>query len=206
MTEAVALGFRAHSGWAVVTAVAGSPASPVILNRCRIVTADTAIPGSKQPYHAAMGLDLTTADEFIRHCLESSTGLAMGTVNALVAQLKRDSRSVLQAGILIGSGRALPDLAATLRSHALIHTAEGEFFRGVLVRASERCHVPITKIKEREVWDRGATLFRTGAADLQTQIDEIGRSIGPPWRQDEKLASLAAWIALTEARHLTKPA
>jgi hypothetical protein len=39
-------------------------------------------------------------------------------------------------------------------------------------------------------------LFRLDAADLQQQITELGRSLGPPWRQDEKLASLAAWIAL----------
>jgi hypothetical protein len=27
----------------------------------------------------------------------------------------------------------------------------------------------------------------------------LGKSLGPPWRQDEKLASMVAWIALAEA-------
>jgi hypothetical protein len=91
-------------------------------------------------------------------------------------------------------------LAATLRSHALIHTAEGEFFREVLVRACEHCSLPVTKVKEREVWERATRVFRFPPADLQERIAGLGRSLGPPWRQDEKLASLAAWIALAESR------
>jgi hypothetical protein len=27
----------------------------------------------------------------------------------------------------------------------------------------------------------------------------MGRSLGPPWRQDEKLATLAAWLVLAQA-------
>ena len=60
--------------------------------------------------------------------------------------------------------------------------------------------MPVTKIKEREAWDRGALLFRTTSAELQQRIGELGKSIGPPWRQDEKLASLAGWITLVEAK------
>jgi hypothetical protein len=58
----------------------------------------------------------------------------------------------------------------------------------------------VTKFKEREIWDRGTVLFQRPIADLQRQIDELGRTVGPPWRQDEKLASMAAWIALIESR------
>src|SRR5258708_4384780 len=36
MSEAVALGFRAHSRWAAVVAVSGSPGRPVVLERRRI--------------------------------------------------------------------------------------------------------------------------------------------------------------------------
>jgi hypothetical protein len=200
MGEAAALGFRAHSGWTAVVAVAGSPGRPVVLERRRIETADTAIPGSKQPYHAAERLGVERAETLIRQCRDSSTLLAMRAVSAMVAQLKQNGLTVVGAGILFASGRPLPDLAATLRSHALIHTAEGEFFREVLVRASEHCSLHVTKVKEREVWDRGTMVFRLPSADLQQRIGGLGRSLGPPWRQDEKLASLAAWIALAESK------
>jgi hypothetical protein len=196
LKEAAALGFRAHSGWTVMVAVAGSLRKPVVLERCRIQTADTAIPGSRQPYHAAERLDVPQAETLIRLCRDSSTLLATGSVSAMVDRLAQQGHMVVGAGILFASGRPLPDLAATLQSHALIHTAEGEFFREALVRASEHCSLPVTRVKEREVYERGAALFRLPSADLRQKIGELGRSLGPPWRQDEKLASLAAWIAL----------
>src|SRR5258705_7735441 len=103
----------------------------------------------------------------------------------MAAQLTQSGHAVVGAAILYASGRALPDLAAILRSHALIHTAEGEFFREVLVHASEHCSLPVTKIGEREIWERGTMVLRRPSADLQQLIDGLGKSLGPPWRQDE---------------------
>ncbi|PYT25063.1 MAG: hypothetical protein DMG57_26405 [Acidobacteria bacterium] len=191
--EPVALGFRSHSGWTVAVAVAGSPRNPVVIERCRLEIADAAIRSSKQPYHAAEPLSFEKAEALIERCLASSTRLANAEVSAMVAHLKQQNHKVVAAGILASSGRPLPELAATLQSHALIHTAEGEFFRDVLTHASERCSLPVTRIKEREIWDRGAAAFKLNAADLQGRINGIGKSIGPPWTQDEK------WIALVES-------
>ena len=123
----------------------------------------------------------------------------------MVAHLKQQNRKVVGTGILASSGRPLPDLAATLKSHARIHTAEGEFFRDVLIRASESCSLSVLRIKEREIWDKGAAVFKLSAADLQQRINGIGKSIGPPWTQDEKLASLVAWIALAESASSKSP-
>ena len=199
------LGFRSHSGWAVVVAVGGSASKPVVLERRRIETADAAIAGSKQPYHACVahaaadGPDILEAETLIRRCRDSSARLATEAVSAMVARLAENGHRVVGAGIFSRAGRPLPDLAATLRSHALLHTAEGDFFRDVLVQASERCSLPVTRMTEREVWERGVAALGLGAAELQRVIGELGRSLGPPWRQEEKLASLAAWIALAES-------
>jgi hypothetical protein len=34
--------------------------------------------------------------------------------------------------------------------------------------------------------------------DLRAEIDGLKKLAGPPWGQDEKLAALAAWIALQQ--------
>jgi hypothetical protein len=34
---------------------------------------------------------------------------------------------------------------------------------------------------------------------LRRWIDELRREVGPPWAQDQKLAALAAWIALARS-------
>ena len=198
MGDAVALGFSVHSGWAASVAVAGSPSRPAVLERRRIEIADPAIPGSKQPFHAAERMDFRSAEKLIQICRDRSIRLAVEAVRALAAQLSRNGYRVVGSTILYASGRPLPGLAAILQSHALIHTAEGEFFREAMVRASMQCSLPVIKIRQREVWDRGAAIFRIASADLRLQVGYLGRSLGPPWRQDEKDASITAWIALAE--------
>src|SRR5260370_3090211 len=57
-----ALGFRAHSGWAALVAIAGASRSPAIVERGRLELADPRDPHAKQPYHAAAQLVLKEAD------------------------------------------------------------------------------------------------------------------------------------------------
>ena len=114
----------------------------------------------------------------------------------MAAQLTQTGYRVVGAGILFASGRPLPELAKILRAHPLIHTAEGEFFREALACASENCSLAVVRVKEREAWERGAVAFGITSADLHRRMGELGRSLGPPWRADEKLAALAAWLAL----------
>jgi hypothetical protein len=199
MSQVAALGFRAHSGWATVIAVAGSIREPRILDRRHIETADVTIRGSKQPYHAAKGMRREEAETLIGRCRESSVRLATGAVTSIVSLLKNKGYSTVGAGVLFGSGRPLPSLMITLQSHALIHTAEGEFFREVLIRASEHCSLRVTKVKEREIWSQATTMLSLPALDLQRRITEVRSTVGPPWGQDQKLASIAAWIALANA-------
>jgi len=200
MSQTVALGLRAHSGWAVAVAVAGSPTKPIILERRRMVIADDRMVGSKQPYHAAKDVSAQRAESLIRHCMESSTVLATGAMDSLLIQLRQDGLTVVRAGILFGSGRSLPPLPAILRSHALIHTAEGEFFREVLLAASAHCALQVTKVRECDLWGTAARVFGLPITDLRRRIGQLQNSVGPPWRQDEKFASLAAWIALVGSK------
>src|SRR5947208_2598466 len=50
-----AIGIRAHSGWGALVAISGSPGSLRIIDRRRVIVADDAIAGSKQPYHFSEG-------------------------------------------------------------------------------------------------------------------------------------------------------
>lgn len=153
--------------------------------------AAAAVAGSKQPLHAAERLEFAKAQSWIEGCRNHSASLALDAVRAMVAQVKREGYEVVGAALLYASGRVLPELRAILRSHALIHTAEGEFFREAMVHACGECALPVAKVKEREIW--------IGVPeDLQRCVADAGKAIGPPWRQDEKLASMAAWIALRQ--------
>jgi len=190
------LGLRAHSGWAALVAVSGDPRAPEVLVRRRIELADPAIGGSKQPYHAAEGLALAAAEKLIRRCEEGSRKLALEAFRAAIAEVEKSGRNVVGCGLLLSSGRPLGDLADTLASHAKIHTADGEHFRDAIVHAAERCGLSITKVRERDVWERAAGKMRISVETFQTRIAAIGKTLGPPWRADEKLAAAVGCLAL----------
>ncbi|HYX69668.1 MAG TPA: hypothetical protein VE825_11085 [Terriglobales bacterium] len=201
------LGFRVHSGWAAAVAVAGPVKAPQVVLRKTIIIADPAIPGSKQPYHAAQKLGLKQAETLVRRCTASTRALARRAVRGIVAELRTKGLQPGGACILLSSGRELGPLAAILASHPRIHTAEGVFFREALRRACRRSRVTVTGVKEREITAHAAAALRLQAGTLRRRAAQMGRTLGPPWRQDEKLAALAAWLMLAgpKASKLRRP-
>ena len=194
MTRA-AVGFRAHSGWAALVAVAGPLCSPIVIDRRRIELVEPGIP--KQPYHAAEKLGLKEAEKLVRRCTDTARILARQALRAVVDEMREKCRhDVVACGLLLGSGRPLTTLAATLASHALIHTAEGELFRDALRDASQHCGLPVTGVKERDLFTCAAAKLRVPAHELLRRVTEMGRTIGPPWAEDQKHAALVGWLAL----------
>src|SRR5581483_6497778 len=143
----VSLGFRVHSGWAVMIALAGN----TVVERWRIELAGDGMP--VQPYHAAEPLPFAEAGLLIRNCAEISLRFAMQVFERL------SGHEVHAACVLASSGRPLPDLKAILASHALIHTAEGELYRDALRRAASHFKVPLVQAKEKEVLARVPAQF-----------------------------------------------
>jgi hypothetical protein len=138
----VGLGFRVHSGWAAVVAVKGPANSPAVVDRRRIELADPAIRGSLQPFHAAAELDPAAAEELIEQLADSTNALALHSLRLLIDKLHQLDYQAIGSCILVASGRPLGTLESILASHAMIHTAEGEFFRTAIRRANETCGPP----------------------------------------------------------------
>jgi hypothetical protein len=194
----VAFGVRSHSGWAALVAIAGPSTEPSIVGRQRIELTGEGQP--KQPFHAAEEMELKEADRLIRLCNKASHALALRSFRAAIGPLRRDGHEVVGCGLLLASGRPLPGLAEVLASHALIHSAEGELYREALRLASRACDLPLTEVKERELWDRCEKVLRLPLPSLKKRLDDWGRSLGPPWRQDEKYAALVGWLALAAGK------
>lgn len=194
----VALGFRCHSGWAALVAVRGPIDTPAVALRRRI---ELSRKTPRQPFHEAEGRAFKEAEALIRRSREEAHSLAERAVQQAVDELASAGHEVVASGLLLAAGRPLPALAQILTSHALIHAAEGELFRDVIRDACRGCSLAVTDVKERELSDRAAQALRHPAEALRERVDGWGRSLGPPWRQDEKLAALVAWLALAVSRH-----
>jgi len=124
--------------------------------------------------------------------------LSVSAIRKLQSDLREQGFNLTCCGLLLASGRPLPALPQILASHSLIHTADGEHFREALLHASARCGLKSSTIKERDLLSSASKALRLKPDVLTHRIADLGRPLGPPWSQDEKLASLAAWLALAE--------
>jgi hypothetical protein len=193
---AAALGFRVHSGWAALVAVAGLPTEPVILDRQRIELVETRTRDQLQPYHAAAELDLRLAEAFLKRCLVISQAIAIRALGTEIERLREKGYRVAGCGLLLRSGRPGSDLPITLQSHALIHAAEGHFFRQALWDACRHHQLTVTTAQERGLFASAAEQLCLPPEELKCKTAGLGRSLGPPWTQDQKLAALIAWLTL----------
>jgi hypothetical protein len=193
----VALGFRAHSGWAACVALAATASLPAVLERRRVELVD---PGTeswaKQPYHAAHGQGPSEAEEVVRRAVGAAHERAEREVAAIADRLRARGCRVVALGIALG--RPMPDwsVAQILAVHARMHQAEGELFRRALLQAGEAHGLRIAGVPERQLQERAAEALELSADELGRRLAEIGRSAGRPWGRDQKDAALAAWLAL----------
>lgn len=60
--------------------------------------------------------------------------------------------------------------------------------------------LPVVEIRESELMPRCTGELHLPPEGATRMLTELGRTLGPPWRQDEKLATLAAMLALAARR------
>src|SRR6266436_8080649 len=195
-SKQAAIGLRGHPGSTALVAVCVEKGSPVVLARQRLHLVETFTYEFRQPYHTAEKMPQGQGREFIARMQAEARRLAYRAICDVQSELQKRGRKLTRCGLLLASGRVLPGLDKILASHALIHTADGELFREALLRASARCGLRDFTIKEKELLDRAGQVFRAKPNELMRRVTELGRPFGAPWSQDEKFATLAAWLAL----------
>jgi hypothetical protein len=193
-----ALGFRVHSGWTSLIALALEKNQPIILARQRPHLVATFSYTFRQPYHTAEKMDLAEARTFLQKQLGEARKLALQAIRAAQTEVTQQGYQLTRAALLLASGRPLPELSKILASHSIIHAADGEFFREAMLHACARSNLSVSKIKDRELLATASSTLRQNPTALTRFIADLGKPLGCPWTQDEKLASLAAWLALAE--------
>jgi hypothetical protein len=189
-----ALGFRPHTGWATAVALGGDLRSPEVLDRRRLDLSDPVLP--RQAFHTASELSPEGARELVGQAEQAAGETAVLAVSGLLDELRARGHDIVAAGVPAESARIPTELERILASHAYLHAAEGRLFRQVLADAAGRCGLLVSRVPVRELTvDAEETLGLSHEA-LLAALADLGRPLGPPWRQDEKDATLAAWLAL----------
>jgi len=184
--ERASAGFKLHTGWATLVAIAAEGALRVV-HRCRVELLPPG--GVRFVYHQAAELPISDAEkliESVRRISEDSAG-----TNIRSALEKVD----VTRACIVTAGAAVPnDLALTLRSHAQIHAAEGALYARVVADACVHLGFPVLTVREREVWSRASESTGMAEADLKARIDDVRKALGPPWTADHKIAAAAALV------------
>jgi hypothetical protein len=203
--RAAALGCRAHTGWAAFVVVAGGVARPEVIFRERAELGDPAGRVRRNVYHAARELEPAAAAALV----EAAERIAAERAAAALERTLRaamDERAVVHScAVVVGGtfpgGARLEKIVA---SHALAHAAEGRLYQGALLRSAESRGLDAVAIPKRSIWDEGESALGVPREELRDWIDQLRREVGPPWAQDQKLAALAAWIALARSPRLER--
>jgi hypothetical protein len=196
--RAAALGCRAHTGWAALVVVAGGVARPEVVFRGRAELGDPTGRVRRNVYHAAGALELAEAAALV----EAAERIAAERAGAALERTVRDAADegavVRSCAVVVGkfSGARLESILA---SHALAHAAEGRLYQGALLQGAESRGLEPVAIPKQSIWEQGESALGVGRDELRHWIDQLRREIGPPWAEDQKLAAVAAWIALARS-------
>jgi hypothetical protein len=188
-----ALGFRVKSGWAMAVLLTGPADKPQLVKCSPILLSDPNIPGSKQPYHAALDLPREEAKAVTRSLRNVVSAAAKKSVKELLEEARALSYEVRAAALVVGS---LVDPATLHNDHMRAHGYEGRLFRVVLKEALRPYKIPCVVFIEKNAYEAAAPVLRITPPKAKLSIAVLGKSQEGSWRAEEKLAALGAWMAL----------
>ena len=186
------VGFYVRSGYAIAVIIAGESKSPHVVSRSVVEMHDHQAPETKQPYHARMGtLENDTSKISWRKKIIGEV-----TVKSIKGLLKSSvdvGYTIRNAALVIGSKT---DPASIANDHIRAHALEGQLFRTVLQKTLDSHTVPVTIILKRDLFALAQKKLGRSEEKLKQTLTSLGITMGKPWRTDEKIAVLAAWLNL----------
>lgn len=195
----IALGLKAHSGWAALVALAEHDGDLEVVDRHRVELVEPAdLAWAKQPYHAASGLAPDDARDVVARAMAAARRHAVRALREERTRAWRVEQEIAAVAVLTSD--PMPDwsVAEILAVHFRMHKAEGVLFRDALARAAGTCRLPLVAIVEKRLGDHAERALAQPRARVQAAIAALGAGLGPPWGRDQKDAALAAWIGLRE--------
>ena len=195
--ESAALGFSVHTGWASLVAVHGSIDAPDVVERRRIeLLAGKEADARRFVYHLASDLDLPAAKKLVDRTTAEVRATTLAALSASLAELEERGFRAERGAILGGGAPPSGSLESILRSHAAIHSAEGQLYRGAIAAACHSLGVTTALIPARELAEAAADATGIATGTMAKHAANMKRLVGPPWAQDQQHAMLAAWSAL----------
>jgi hypothetical protein len=187
-----AVGLSVRSGWATAVLLLGRAHLPRVLDHRRIELSDPAFPESRQPHHAGAGaletdeVKVSQRVQIVRHCTQES-------VSKLLQNYRSRDCKVCCAALAVGS---VIDPTTISNPHIRAHALEGRLFRTVLREALSASGLRCSVVIERRAYAEASAIVGLSEAELRHTVTNLGRGQSGPWRAEQKMAALVAWMTL----------
>jgi hypothetical protein len=86
--------------------------------------------------------------------------------------------------------------ASIANPHIRAHALEGAVFRMTLEAALQEQGIRCAIFSKHDICIAATKSLRQSPAQVKRALTELGRSVKSPWRAEQKLAALAAWMYL----------
>ena len=202
MSAPVALGFRAGKGGSVVVGVALERREPRIVLSTHLATAAEGDRLSLEPYHVAFeimqsGGASTEAAVSVTEGRKRQDKLAVKHLNTLSRQLEKTGYKPVIAALLVNRAGWITDLLQySLGAPEHPPVAEGLAVRDALRFAFRKSELEIAEMDEKLLPETASKALDLSPASIDARLGVLGIAAGKPWRKEQKLACLAAWLAI----------
>lgn len=201
------LGLRAIRGGGVAVAVALEGGEPRVLLSTLLATAAEGDRLSFEPYHVAAEMAGAPTEEIpaevaaaVAEGRRRQERLAAENLAEITDRLRAMGRPPTAAALLVNRAGWVTDLlrySLTMADHPPV--AEGLAVRDALRFALRQGGIPTAEMDEKSLPDTASAVLGLTPAGLDARLKALGAVAGKPWRKEQKLACLAAWLALVPA-------
>jgi len=190
----VSIGLRAKTGRAIAVVLGGSIENPIVLRKTELSLTDPKLRATAQPYHEVMDLPWEQSQRAVRKYAAAIERTAKKALAKLIEEQQSNGWKIAGVGIVGAPDR---ELGLIGNPHIRAHAAEGILFRRVLDLAAEGNGLKWQVFPDRKFDEAMAARLGAEYARVKRTLGDLGRSISPPWRADEKQAAIAAWLVLS---------
>jgi hypothetical protein len=199
----VGLGFRALKGGSVVVGVAADGEPRVVLSSF-LATAAEGDRLSLEPYHVAAEMERgpqggasAEAEAAVAEGRKRQDKLAAAGLKDIVRELRKEGGEPVVAALLVNRAGWITDLLSySLDWPDHPPVAEGLAVRHALRFAFGRSGIRVVEVDEKTLHEVASKELRLASSDIDIRLKALGATVGRPWRKEQKLACLAAWVAV----------
>jgi hypothetical protein len=202
--KSLGLGFCAQKGGSTVVAVAMDKREPRVVLSKFLATAAEGDRLSLEPYHVAAamkrgpgGAPSKEAAAAVAEGRKLQDKLATTGLKDIVRELTKTGYEPAVAALLVNRAGWVTDLltySLAFADHPPV--AEGLAVRDALRFAIAKQKIEIAEMDEKSLHDVASKALGLKPSAIEARLKAIGAAVAKPWRKEQKLACLAAWVAV----------